>query len=61
MVVKKRYTAEEMCLQENERFAAVHSIYTGFIWGKTPQGPDYWAQVICNLESLPEDPRGTLQ
>lgn len=35
-----------------EIMAALHSVTNAFAWGRTPQGFDYWQQVVNNLKSL---------
>ena len=51
----REYTAEEMHLIEDMRTDIVWMLGGAFTWDSTPQGAKYWADVVMNLEALPDN------
>jgi len=49
---KKVYTGE-LCRTARWLIQyAVHEIESGFVWADTPQGYEYWQEVVANLKAI---------
>lgn len=54
--MKMTSTTREEHLSDLERIEkAIVGLETGFLWVDTPQGYDYWADVVQSLREIKED------